>query len=65
MRQAMELTLKEAGGEHVTRDAFRDNSNAWLDKTKTKAVYGYDAEKAVEEWRSQNSPSTSGFMSGL
>ena len=54
MRQAMELTLKEAGGEPVSRDALRDNTNVWLDKSKAKAVYGYDANKAVEEWWLQN-----------
>jgi salicylate hydroxylase len=61
MREAMELTLKEARGEAVARDAFRGNSNAWLDKAKTKAVYGYNAEKVVEEWWTQNGSSTLGF----
>jgi salicylate hydroxylase len=60
MREAMELTLKEARGETVARDAFRDTSNAWLDKAKTRAVYGYDAEKVVQEWWSQNSSITLG-----
>ncbi|KAF8625450.1 hypothetical protein AX17_006851 [Amanita inopinata Kibby_2008] len=60
MRQAMELTLKEARGEEVPKDAFGKNPNAWVDKAKKDALLGYDADDVVDEWWSEHGASVVG-----
>ncbi|KIL63930.1 hypothetical protein M378DRAFT_179064 [Amanita muscaria Koide BX008] len=50
MRQAMELTLKEARGEEIPREAYGNNPNAWIDKAKKDMILNYDADQAVEDW---------------
>ncbi|KIL63956.1 hypothetical protein M378DRAFT_1045909 [Amanita muscaria Koide BX008] len=50
MRQAMELTLKEARGEDIPREAYSKNPNAWIDKAKKDMILSYDADQAVEDW---------------
>ncbi|KAH8105299.1 FAD/NAD-P-binding domain-containing protein [Cristinia sonorae] len=49
MRKAMEMELRLLRGEQA-EDVTLGNPNQWGDKTKSEIQYGYDADKAAEDW---------------